>query len=284
MRLLACLALFVVAACNSKQPAPKHQAAATTKPAVDDPWNVPAGSAKAATGSAGDPKWANDPPEVLRAKINGVNAHVVVLKSSANFPEYRDALGVVEKVPGVVAAEPFIFAELEIEKAGRPPQRLSLKAVDPARAAHVLTVGRHMKTGTLDSRAKGEPPSIVLGDVLARVLDVAIGDDVTVKPLKDAVDPMLAAAKPTVFRVTGTFHMEFDVYDEQLGLAPLSAVQAMLGRGDQVMGIEMTVKDLAQADEIAKAVEQALGGPPYQAMDWYELNEKLFTALGHPRP
>jgi lipoprotein-releasing system permease protein len=284
MHLLACLALFVVAACNSKQPAREQQTAAPTTPAVDDPWNVPAGSARADIGSAGDPTWAHDPPEVLRAKINGVNAHVVVLKSTANFPEYRDALGVVEKMPGVVAAEPFIFAELDIEKAGRPPQRLSLKAVDPARAARVLTVGRHMKTGTLDSLAKSEPPSIILGDALARVLDVAVGDDVTVKRPKDAVGPLLAAAKPTVFRVTGTFHMEFDVYDEQLGLASLSAVQAMLGRGDQVMGIEMTVEDLVQADEIAKAIEHVLGGPPYRAMDWYELNKNLFTAVGHPRP
>ena len=272
MRFLASLALFVVAACNSKQAAPKQQAAA------GDP---PAGSGSA--GSAGDPKWVKDPPDVLRAKIIGVNAHVVVLKSSSTFAEYREALGVVENIPGVVAAEPFIFAELEIQRAGRPPQLLSLKGVDPARAARVLTVGRHMKTGTLDSLAKGEPPSIVLGDVLASVLGVAIGDDVTVRPL-NTVDTTLAAAKPTVFRVTGTFHMEFDVYDEQLGLASLSAVQAMLGRGDQVLGIDMTVKDLAQADEIAEAVERALGGPPYQAMDWYELNEKLFTALGHPRP
>lgn len=61
-----------------------------------------------------------------------------------------------------------------------------------------------MKTGTLDSLARGEPPSIVLGDGIARVLDVAVGDDVTVKPRKGTVDPMLAAAKPMVFRVNRT--------------------------------------------------------------------------------
>jgi lipoprotein-releasing system permease protein len=282
MRPLACLALLVVVACNSEKPAPKQQPVATAP--VSDAGSGSVGSASAAIGSAGDPTWAKDAPEVLRAKINGVNAHVIVLKSTSSFSEYRDALGVVEKLPGVVAAEPFIFAELEIEKAGRPPQLLSLKAVDPARAARVLTVGSHMKTGTLDSLAKGKPPSIILGDELARVLGVAIGDDVTVRSRKDAIDSLQVVSKPTVFRVTGTFHMEFDVYDQELGVASLAPVQAMLGRGDQVMGIEMTVKDLAQADEIAKTVEHALGGPPYQAMDWYELNKNLFTALGHPRP
>jgi lipoprotein-releasing system permease protein len=272
MRAIGYLALLVVAACNSKKAAPKQQVAATAP--VADAQRV---------GSAGDPKWANDPPDVLRDKINGVNAHVIVLKLS-DFTEYRDALGVVEKVPGVVAAEPFIFAELEIVKAGGPPQLLSLKAVDPARADRILTVGRHMKTGTLESLAKGEPPSIILGDELARVLGVAIGDDVTVRARRDSVEPTMTMSKPAVFRVTGTFHMEFDVYDQELGVASLPAVQAMVGRGDQVMGIEMTVKDLGKADEVAKAVEKALGGPPYKAMDWYELNKNLFTALGHGRP
>lgn len=274
MKLLV-LVLVLVVACNTKQPAPKPQ----TTTVADA-----AGSPKPSAGSAGDPAWAKDSPEVLRAKINGVNAHVVVLKSTPSFVEYRDALAVVEKVPGVRAAAPFIFAELEIEKAGRPPQLLSLKAVDPARVARILTVGRHMKTGTLDSLATREPPPIVLGDVLARVLGAAVGDDVTVRPRANAADPTLDAAKPMVFRVTGTFHMEFDIYDEQLGLASLPAVQAMLGRGDDVMGVELTVDDLAQSDEIAIAIEKVLGGPPYRAMDWYELNQQLFTTLGHPRP
>lgn len=119
--------------------------------------------------------------------------------------------------------------------------------------------------------------------MLARWLDVAIGDVVTVRPRKDSPDPM-PAATPARFRVGGTFHMDFDVYDEMLGVAPLAAVQAMLGRGDQVMGVELVVNDLAASDEVAEAVDKALGGPPYKVMDWYALNEQLFKALGHARP
>ncbi len=218
----------------------------------------------------------NDPPDVLRAKITGVNAHAFVLKKGGYpFAEYRDVLAVVEKTPDVVAAEPFVFVELEIEHAGKPPQPISFKADDPARVSRILTVGRHMTSGTLDSLAKGE---IVIGDVLARRLDVAIGDDVTVRPSKD--EP---AVKPTVFRIAGTFHLEFEAYDEHLGFASLPAIQTLLGRGDVVTGIEIAVADFTKSDKIAKGIEAKLGDM-YQAMDWYELNEKLFTALGHARP
>jgi lipoprotein-releasing system permease protein len=272
VRILACLALL--AACNSKQPAPKQQAPAPNKPA--DPWNAPSGSAR---GSAGDPKWVNDPPDVLRAKIMGVNAHAFVLKKGGfPFAEYRDVLAVVEKTPDVVAAQPFVFVELEVENAGKPPQPIMLKGVDPARVSRILTVGRHMTSGTLDSLAKGE---IVIGDVLARRLDVAIGDDVTLRPSKDA--PTSTARKPTVLRVGGTFHLDFEEYDERLSFTSLPTIQAVLAHGDEVTGVEMVVTDFTKADTIAKAIETKLGGT-YQAMDWYELNEKLFTALGHARP
>lgn len=231
------------------------------------------------------PHWANDPPAVLRDKINGVNAHVIVLKSVLEFAEYRDVLALAERTSGVVAAEPFIFAEVEISSARNSRVSAALKAVDPSRVGRVLTIGQHMKAGSLDSLAKGDPPSIVLGDVLARTLDVKLGDQVTVTvpPLPEAADA--GAGKQQVFRVTGTFHMDFDEYDERLTLASLPAVQAMLGRGDQVMGIEMVVKDLDKSAEVAAAIEQALGGPPYKALDWYELNRELFVALfGERRP
>ena len=45
------------------------------------------------------------------------------------------------------------------------------------------------------------------------------------------------------------------------------------------MGVEMKVKDVDRAAEIAEKLERALGGPPYQVQDWYELNHNLFTAL-----
>lgn len=265
--------MVVLAACNAKQAPPKQEVVAPAKAADATP-AVPDGGAAESI-----PSWANDPPHVLRDKINDVNAHIIVLKSTA-FAEYRDVLKVVEGTPGVTAAEPFIFAELQIT-AGKVTASLALKGVDPARVQRVLRIGRRMKTGSLDSLAKGEPPPIVLGDVLAQKLGVAMGDDVTVSALKDTPDPV----KPTVFRVAGTFHMEFDEYDERLGLASIASVQAMLDRGDLILGIEAIVKDLDQSDEIAKAIEDKLGALPYEVQDWYELNQPLYNAMyGDRRP
>jgi lipoprotein-releasing system permease protein len=216
---------------------------------------------------------------VLRDKIIGVNAHVIVLKTTATFAEYRDVLTTVAKTPGVVAAEPFIFVELFISTATHAQVSLALKAVDPKRVERVLALAANMKEGKVASLAGGEPPSIILGDELAKTLGVKVGGEVTLSPPPDA------NFGPKVFRVTGTFHVDFDEYDERLAYASLAAVQPMLGRGDQVMGIELTVHDLDKSAAVATAIETTLGGPPYRAMDWYELNKNLFTTLfGARRP
>jgi lipoprotein-releasing system permease protein len=275
------LLLLVAAACNAKpqppQPAP---------PLAHDPWAPSPGSSYDPLAGSDVPAWAHDPPALLRDKINGVNAHVVVLKSY-EMPEYRDVLATAEKTPGVVAAEPFIFSEPDIAKGSGPSAQIAVKAVDPGRVARVLTIGKHMVTGSLDALASGDPPAILLGDEVARRLDVRIGDTVTLTvPTYDSpAAPQPSGKRTKPFRVAGTFHMDFDEYDNRLGLASLPAMQALIGRGDQVMGIEMTVNDVAHADAIAKALESRLGGAPYQTMDWYELNKHLFTALyGDKRP
>jgi hypothetical protein len=140
--------------------------------------------------------------------------------------------------------------------------------------------------GVVESPDHGRTGRMLSLLVLGGTLDVTWPVELAQKRKPKEVLKLLGAKKQSggMFRVAGTFHMEFDVYDEQLGLTSIPAVQAMLGRGDQVMGIEMTVEDLARSDEVAEAVEQALGGTPYQAMDWYELNKQLFTAMGHARP
>jgi len=132
----------------------------------------------------------------------------------------------------------------------------------------------------------------VFGDEVARKLGVKIGDDVKITipvesadPFEDSTGSSHDRARTKIFRVAGTFHMDFDEYDGRLALTSLAAMQALLGRGDNVMGIEMTVKDLDHSGDVAKALENSLGGPPYQAMDWYELNKNLFTAMfGNKRP
>src|SRR5271168_2367883 len=45
----------------------------------------------------------------FREKVLGVNAHVLVLKYSIDFREYRDVMAKIENVPGIVGIAPFVI-------------------------------------------------------------------------------------------------------------------------------------------------------------------------------
>ena len=61
----------------------------------------------------------------FRDKVLGVNAHVIVLKSSASFPEYREVMHLAESMDEVEAAAPFIINEMMIVR-GNAIEMLSL--------------------------------------------------------------------------------------------------------------------------------------------------------------
>jgi lipoprotein-releasing system permease protein len=190
--------------------------------------------------------------------------------------------------PDVLAVQPFIFAEMLVTRGKGELSGVAIKGIDPKLVRGVLDLDKHMVEGSIDSlgapRSPTDPPPIIMGKELAHKLKAKLNDIVTVVvPLSnldlDTWRAKSAAPRTRKFKVTGIFYSGFDEYDRRLMYTSLQDTQDLVGRGDQVMGVEMKVKDVDRAEEIAEKLEKALGGPPYQVQDWYELNHNLFTAL-----
>jgi lipoprotein-releasing system permease protein len=228
---------------------------------------------------------ARDAARALRNKLVAVDAHVSLVKNVNTFTEYREVLSTVEKAKGVVAAEPFVYAELLVASAKHGPIQVTVKGVDPQRVGRVLGLGAYLTVGKLQDLASPEPPAVIVGDALAETLHVRVGDPVTMTLPKAVTQPSSGPTLAQTFRVTGFFHVDFDEYDERLAFASLTAVQKVLNRGDQVMGIEFTVTAIDLSTSVARAIEQTLGGSPYVSLDWYARNQELFrTLFGDLRP
>jgi lipoprotein-releasing system permease protein len=227
--------------------------------------------------------------EQFRNKVLGVNAHVIVMKSQSTFAEYRDVMKTAKAIdPDVIAVQPFNFNEMLATRGKGELSGVAIKGVDPKLVRGVLDLESHMVAGSIDSLAKepgpGELPPIILGRELAQKLKAKMGDEViVVVPLSnidfDSLRASTSAPRTRRFRITGIFYAGFDEYDRRLMYTSLYDSQELNGRGDQVMGVEMKVKDVDRASEISEKLEHALGGPPFQVQDWYDLNHNLFTAL-----
>ncbi len=67
--------------------------------------------------------------EQFREKVLGVNAHVLVLKYSIDFREYRDIMKKVENVKGVKGVAPFVINPMMVSHGDRTATGVLLKGV-----------------------------------------------------------------------------------------------------------------------------------------------------------
>ena len=333
----------------------------------------------------------------FRDKVLGVNAHVLVLKYSSEFRDYREVMAKVRKLPEVTGVGPFVINPMMVTHAGHTATGVLLKGVDPQLMGTVLDLPRHMVEGSLEGlavpgherplapspletdlpldtarpgdvqlvappdtpsrgsaadgsfldllralpseagsktsepRAAAPPPEeplklgphdlpvgsivpkggysselpsddilpegidpdpckaegvvlpgIVLGSTLKQNLKADLGDCVQVTSPTIGYSFVRGSMRPPVakeFRVTGVFQAGFDQYDSKLVYTDLYEAQAFYEGGDTVTGVEMKIKDIDRAGEVAQQVEAELGNKLYHVLDWQELNHGLFTAL-----
>ena len=126
-------------------------------------------------------------------------------------------------------------------------------------------------------------PGIIVGKTLAEDLGLEVGDRVRlISPLAALglalTEPRGSTTRSREFRVIGVFQAGFQEYDSGLVYTDLFEAQRLFDEGDNVTGVELRVHDLDTSYELARRIEQNLGGA-FHSLDWSELNRNLFTAL-----
>ena len=98
--------------------------------------------------------------DAFRAKVLGVNAHVLVLKYGLDFEEYRDVIAQALDQPEVAGAGPFVINEMMLAKGDRLSNVL-VKGVDPDAMPEVLDLPEQITRGSLSGlRVSGRSPPV----------------------------------------------------------------------------------------------------------------------------
>jgi lipoprotein-releasing system permease protein len=221
----------------------------------------------------------------LRNRILGITSHVIVGSFNGVFSDYPGLMQEVEKEPGVVAATPFIHAQVMISS-GKNVSGALLRGIDPQTAAKVINIQDNMIRGSLaDLRIEpvqsGDAPAqpgIILGVELCNNLGVRQGEWVTVISPSGRLTPLGQVPKSRLFHVVGIIQSGMYEYDNTLAYISLTAAQQFLSIGDTVSGIEMRLSDIYRAREVAESLRSRLG-LPYWVRDWMQMNRNLFSAL-----
>lgn len=95
----------------------------------------------------------------FREKVLGVNAHVLVLKYSSDFSEYREVMDKMRTIPGVVGVAPFVINPMMVTHGEHTATGVLLKGVDPELMPSVLDLPKHIVAPPECAPAAGGDPN-----------------------------------------------------------------------------------------------------------------------------
>ena len=211
----------------------------------------------------------------IREKILGANAHIILTGQALSAPDLAapqgDSANVssglattldrIEAVPGVVGATPFLYTEGMLSSP-RGVKGVVLRGIDPSTAPNVLSILGTLSSGNvadLDPQSPGALPGVIVGRELALRLGLVPGSRVNL--LSPAGQKTAAGFQPRIrpFRVAGVFQTGMYEYDSSLGFISLNAGRDLLALPEgRISGVEVTVKNVYEADKIADAIEREL--------------------------
>jgi lipoprotein-releasing system permease protein len=195
--------------------------------------------------------------------------------------DYHAEADMLRRLPHVSGAAPAILG-MGLISAAREQSFVSIKGIDPSLEGSVTDIARSMTKGSLDALARpaGEDglDGILLGQGVARQLNVEVGDSVSVLTPEGALSP-LGGMMPRLrrLRVAGIFSMGFSEFDSTYGLVALDVAKRLLGK-ETVDLIQLRVDDIWIAPAVASSIQETPGAA-YVAQDWVDMNRSLFSAL-----
>lgn len=229
----------------------------------------------------------------LKSKIVGVQPHIIVeqvggIDDAAMAKKTIDEM----RLPAVQSVAPFVQGQAII-RSGSYASGVVIKGIDTA-AENLEMFKKNMRLGELDfhdmktgegGRKTGEKEGLIgrimIGEELAQVLNVGIGDVATIiSPATDGKSFSSILKKPVMvsFVVGGIFRVGMSDFDSALVLMSVGQGQALYRLGGRVTGMSIRLSDIEQAEEIKWQIRGRFDST-YIVRSWMDLNRNFFSAL-----
>ena len=230
--------------------------------------------------------------QTWRDEILGDRAHFVVLPVEGAIRDWPDVLERTRRVPGVVAASPYLDVDAMVRGRGGEVHSVRLRGIDPEAIGGVTRLRDDLVAGSLDDLVAGPTrdeaesdeagqasPGVVIGNQLSSALSLGLGDELLViSPFGGPPTPLGPSPRVSRFEVVGIFPSSFYQYDEVYAYVSIATAQDFRRSGPVIDGIEAVTTDYYRSQQVGAAVVAALGDS-FEARDWKEYFPAFFQAL-----
>ena len=213
----------------------------------------------------------------MRDRVLGMVPHAT-LDSTTPIKDWRTIGEGLLRHPQVAAIAPFTQMQGLLTNNGQV-QKVLVNAIDPVEEAKVSIIGDYFREGSLDSLQAGGF-GILIGDLAAKKLGLAIGDKVTFVAPEVAVTPAGMFPRMKRFTVVGIFHVGAGEIDGHVVMAHVQDAGRLLRlKPGEVQGIRLKLHDLFQAPQVAWELATLLREQDFYARDWTRTHGNLYQAI-----
>lgn len=213
----------------------------------------------------------------LRERILGMAAHATITEGAGALQDWQGVQTVAQQHPLVQGSAPFIRAEAMLTN-GAQVSGTILQGILPDEEKTVSTIGDKMVSGELTGLKSGSY-GIVLGQELAHVLGVWLGDKVTVITPQANVTPVGVIPRHKRFDVVGIFSAGMYEYDRGLAFIHLDDADTLFQMNGAVSGLRLKLDDMFRAPTVVREVAQSLPEGLYRVSDWTQEHANFFRAV-----
>ena len=212
----------------------------------------------------------------LKDRLLAMTAHASIEDVDGRLVSYESLLEVAEKNARVRAAAPYVEGQALLV-ANTQLSGIELRGIDPDGEDRVSGIASVMQQGALTDLGPGAF-NIVLGDELAKALEVGVGDKVTVTLAQGIVTPAGIVPRQKRFTVSGIYRVGMYEFDRRLAFIHLSDAQKLYRLGDTVTGVRLAVTDIYAAPEIVREVATE-NGELVLVSDWTRRHVNFFRSI-----
>ena len=212
----------------------------------------------------------------VRERILDMVSHMTVTDFDSGLKDWPNVLKTTQSHKNVIAAAPYIEAQGMLIN-GTSVNGTLIRGVLPNREPDVSNVSSKMKKGRFSDLKAGKF-GVILGQDLARILGVNVGDKVTMVTPSANVTPAGVAPRLKRFNVVGIFYVGMYEYDSTMALIHLKDAQRLFRMKGQVTGIRAKLNDLFAAPITREDLQDTVLSQ-YWVRDWSSYHANWFRAV-----
>ncbi len=212
----------------------------------------------------------------LLTRILGVNGHITVYGYNGELVDFEPLTVALSDTSGIVRAVPIIDGQVLTTAPGGQTSGAMVRGLRPADLAAHRVIAAAITAGGLERFSAGE--GVLVGERMAGRLGLRIGDNVTLLSPRGVPTVFGMVPRSAAYTVVGTFSVGMFEYDNSFLFMPLDAAQIYFRLPGAVTGIELTVADPTDIEDIKRAVIAEVDGRG-SIWDWQQANAQFFGAV-----